>query len=114
MTFGALQLSVLSLLLAQWFFSNRKMPLWAYGSVAVISAAILLNGTRSIWLATAAAVLYLVWFWRPQDDLLVPVVAAMAFLLAPPNTRERLLSVVHPQADIDSNRHRTVTFWTGV
>jgi O-antigen ligase len=38
----------------------------------------------------------------------------MAFLLAPPNTRERLLSVVHPQADIDSNRHRTVTFWTGV
>ena len=114
MTFGALQLSVLSLLLAQWFFSNRKMPLWAYGSVAVISAAILLNGTRSIWLATAAAVLYLVWFWRPKMILLVPVVAGMAFLLAPPNTRERLLSVVHPQADIDSNRHRTVTFWTGV
>jgi len=114
MTFGALQLSVLSLLLAQWFFSNRKMPLWAYGSVAVISAAILLNGTRSIWLATAAAVLYLVWFWRPRMILLVPVVAALAFLVAPPNTRQRLLSAVHPQADIDSNRHRTVTFWTGV
>ncbi len=114
MTFGALQLSVLSLLLAQWFFSNRKMPLWAYGSVAIISAAILLNGTRSIWLASAAAVLYLVWCWRPKMILLVPVVAAVAFLLAPQNTRERLLSVVHPQADIDSNRHRTVTFWTGV
>jgi O-antigen ligase len=114
MTFGALQLSVLSLLLAQWFFSSRKMPLWTYGSVAIISAAILLNGTRSIWLATGAALLYLVWFWRPKMILLVPVVAGAAFLLAPPNTRERLLSVVHPQADIDSNRHRTVTFWTGV
>src|ERR1700761_6082200 len=29
MTFGALQLSVLSLLLAQWFFSSRRMPGWA-------------------------------------------------------------------------------------
>ena len=28
MTFGALQLSILSLLLAQWFFSNRRMPAW--------------------------------------------------------------------------------------
>jgi len=114
MTFGALQLSVLSLLLAQWFFSSRKMALWAYVSVAVISAAILLNGTRSIWLATAPAVLYLVWFWRPRMILLVPVVAAVAFLLAPPNTRQRLLSAVQPQADIDSNRHRAVTFRTGV
>lgn len=114
MTFGALQLSVLSLLLAQWFFSSRKMPLWAYGSVAVISAAILLNGTRSIWLATAPAILYLVWFWRPRMILLVPVAAALAFLLAPSNTRQRLLSAVQPQADIDSNRHRAVTFRTGV
>src|SRR5437763_8407530 len=114
MTFGALQLSVFSLLLAQWFFSSRKMPLWAYGSVAVISAAILLNGTRSIWLATAPAVLYLVWCWRPRMTLLVPVVAAGAFLLAPATTRQRMLSVVHPDPNIDSNRHRSATFWTGI
>jgi putative inorganic carbon (HCO3(-)) transporter len=114
MTFGALQLSVLSLLLAQWFFSDRKMPLWAYASVAIISAAILLNGTRSIWLASAPAVLYLVWLWRPRMIFAVPVVATAAFLLAPSNTRQRLLSVVHPQADIDSNRHREVTRRTGI
>jgi O-antigen ligase len=114
MTFGALQLSVLSLLLAQWFFSDRKMPLWAYASVAIISAAILLNGTRSIWLATAPAVLYLVWLWRPRMIFAVPVVAMAAFLLAPSNTRQRLLSVMHPQADIDSNRHRAVTRRTGI
>jgi putative inorganic carbon (HCO3(-)) transporter len=114
MTFGALQLSVLSLLLAQWFFSSRKMPLWAYASVAVISAAILLNGTRSIWLATIPAVLYLVWFWQPKMIFAVPVVVAVAFLIAPPTTRERVLSLVHPQANIDSNRHRVVTFVTGI
>jgi putative inorganic carbon (hco3(-)) transporter len=114
MTFGALQLSVLSLLLAQWFFSSRKMPLWAYASVAIISAAILLNGTRSIWLATIPAVLYLVWFWQPKMIFAVPVVVAVAFLMAPPTTRERVLSLVHPQANIDSNRHRVVTFVTGI
>lgn len=114
MTFGALQLSVFSLLLAQWFFSNRKMPLWAYGSAAVISAAILLNGTRSIWLAATLATIYLVWCWRPRMIVLVPVVAAGAFLLAPATTRQRMLSVVHPDPNIDSNRHREATFWTGI
>jgi putative inorganic carbon (hco3(-)) transporter len=114
MTFGALQLSVLSLLLAQWFFSSRKMPLWAYASVAVISAAILLNGTRSIWLAAALAVLYLVWCWRPRMILAAPVIAAAAFLVAPATTRQRMLSMVHPDPNIDSNRHRVVTFWTGI
>jgi O-antigen ligase len=114
MTFGALQLSVLSLLLAQWFFSNRKMPVWAYSSVVVISAAILLNGTRSIWLAAALAVLYLVWCWRPRMTLLVPVIGAGTFLVAPATTRQRMLSIVHPDPNIDSNRHRAATFWTGV
>lgn len=114
MTFGALQLSVLSLLLAQWFFSDRKMPVWAYGSIAVISVAILLNGTRSIWLAAALAVLYLVWCWRPRMTLAIPVIAAAAFFVAPATTRQRMLSIVHPDPNIDSNRHRAATFWTGI
>jgi len=114
MTFGALQLSILSLLLAQWFFSNRRMPAWAYLSVAVISAAILLNGTRSIWLAAALAILYLMWCWRPRMTLLAPVIVAVAFLAAPATTRQRMLSIVHPDPNIDSNRHRAATFWTGI
>jgi hypothetical protein len=40
MTFGALQLSVLSLLLAQWFFSSRRMPRWAYLSIPILSATV--------------------------------------------------------------------------
>jgi putative inorganic carbon (hco3(-)) transporter len=114
MTFGALQLSVFSLLLAQLFFSNRKMPAWAYGSIAVLSATILLGWTRSIWLAGIPSTLYLVWFWRPKMTFAIPVIAVFAFLLAPQTTRDRMVSLIEPRADIDSNRHRIVTFRTGI
>lgn len=114
MTFGALQLCVLSLLLAQWFFSNRKMPGWAYTSIAILSAAILLGWTRSIWLASFFAFLYLVWCWRPKMILAVPALAAAALLIGPSGTRTRLLSLFTPHGDTDSNRHRVVTFRTGV
>lgn len=114
MTFGALQLSVLLLLLAQWFFSNRRMPLWTYTSVAILGTAIVLGGTRSIWVAAIPALLYLIWLWRPRMILAIPVLAILAFLLAPHNVKERALSFTHPQEDVDSNRHRVVTFRTGI
>ena len=66
MTFGALQLDLLLLLLAHWFFAERRMPAWAYGSVVALAAAIVLGGTRSIWLAAIPALLYLGWVWRPK------------------------------------------------
>jgi putative inorganic carbon (hco3(-)) transporter len=114
MTFGALQLSVFSLLLAQLFFSNRKMPAWAYGSLAVLSATILLGWTRSIWLAAVPSTLYLVWFWRPKMTLAVPIIVILAFIVAPQTTRERMMSLIEPRADVDSNQHRIVTFRTGI
>ncbi|MBV9613398.1 MAG: O-antigen ligase family protein, partial [Acidobacteriaceae bacterium] len=114
LTFGALELSVLALVLAQWFFSSRKMPGWTYVSAAILGLAILLSWDRSIWIATLPAVLYLVWFWRAKMTLLVPVVAAAAFMLAPGGTRERLESLVVPHGDTDSNRFRVVTLRTGI
>jgi putative inorganic carbon (hco3(-)) transporter len=114
MTFGALELSVFSLLLAQYFFSSRKMPLWAYFSVVVLSAAILISGTRSIWLATIPAALYLIWFWRPKMMFALPVILVAVFFLAPATTRQRILSTIHPDPNVDSNEHREVTFRTGV
>ncbi len=114
MTFGALELSVLALLLAQWFFSSRRMPVWTYLGVPIIAAAILLDWTRGIWIATIAALLYLVWCWRPRMIWIVPAVVALAFAVAPSSTRQRLMSLVNPRQDVDSNRFRYVTFWTGV
>jgi putative inorganic carbon (hco3(-)) transporter len=115
MTFGALQLSVLSMLLAHWFFAKRKFPVWFYSiSIAILSVAIVMGWTRSIWLAAIPSVLYLVWFWRPKMILVAPVAAALVFALAPAGTRDRLTSLVAPHGDTDSNRHRVVTFRTGI
>lgn len=114
MTFSALQLSVLLLLLAHYFFAGRRFPLWVYGSTLVLAAAILLSGTRSIWLAAVPAVLYLLWFWRPKMMLAVPALLVIVYFISPAITRERLTSLVQPKEDIDSNRHRVTTFRTGV
>jgi len=115
MTFGALQLSVLCLVLAQIFFSDRRMPLrLSWTVVAVLSVSILLGETRSIWLASVCAVCYLVWCWWPKMVLAIPVLIAVAFVLAPSATRQRLTSVVSPHGETDSNRHRAVTFVTGL
>lgn len=114
LTFGALQLSVMLLLLAQWFFAKHRMPRWAYLSVFVLATAILLTWDRSIWLATVPAAFYLVWCWKPKWTLAIPVLLVVGFLVAPSGTRERLFSLVNPHGDTDSNRFRLVTFFTGV
>ena len=46
--------------------------------------------------------------------LVVPLLVGAAFLAAPHNVKERFLSLTHPQEDVDSNRHREVTFLTGL
>ena len=114
MTFGALQLSVLSLLLAHAFFASRPFPKWVYTSAAFLLTAIVLGWTRSIWLATIPSVIYLLAFWRPKWIITVPIAIAVIFTLAPAPTRERMISLVEPHGDTDSNRHRIVTFRTGV
>jgi len=50
--------------------------------------------------------------FRDQSDR--PVVVLLAFALGPPGLRDRMLSIVHPHGDTDSNMHRYVTFRTGV
>ena len=114
MTFSALQLSVLTLVLAHLFFSDRKMPRAVYASIAVLSAAILLGWTRSIWLGAIGAIFYLTWMWRPRLTFAIPVLIAAIFLAAPPSLRQRMRSLVAPRADVDSNQHRLVVWETGL
>ena len=40
--------------------------------------------------------------------------AVGAFLASPPNVKERAESLIKPQENVDSNRFREVTFWTGL
>lgn len=115
MTFGALQLSVLSLLAAHFFFARRRWRLPVYAACGVVLfAAIVLGETRSIWLATMAAIVYLIWMWKPKMLAAVPLVAALTYFASPAATRERFQSIVSPHGETDSNRHRAVTFRTGM
>jgi O-antigen ligase len=72
-----------------------------------------LGETRGVWIAVAAAALYLVWFWRRWLIALVPIVVLLAYFVSPAPMRERFTSIIRP-SDIDSNQFRMVTWRTGV
>jgi O-antigen ligase len=76
--------------------------------------ALLLGETRSIWLATVAAGLYLIWAWRRPLVLLIPAVLALVVFFGPASVRERALSFLRPRKNIDSNEFRVVTWRTGL
>jgi O-antigen ligase len=78
-----------------------------------LAAALVLGFTRSIWLATGAAGLYLVWCWRRRLLLLIPVVLVAGLWLAPSSIRSRAVSIFQPRQEIDSNQHRIVCWRTG-
>jgi putative inorganic carbon (HCO3(-)) transporter len=113
-TFSAQEMFALIMLAAFLFFAPgvRKRALWV-ACAGLLALAVLLAETRAVWIATAVAALYLVWFWRRWLVLLVPVVIAIAFFASPPVLRERFTSLLHPKA-VDSNEFRSVTRRTGL
>jgi putative inorganic carbon (hco3(-)) transporter len=116
MTFGG-QLMIVSLLLTAFVFFSplaRKKVLWfALLCAFPLAGSLLLGFTRSIWLATGAAGLYLVWFWRRRLLLAVPVLLAAGFWLGPDSVRSRVVSIFQPHGEVDSNQHRIVCWRTG-
>ncbi|MFN7932618.1 MAG: O-antigen ligase family protein [Bryobacteraceae bacterium] len=116
MTFGGQMMMVLMLLASYLFWSSPrpKRPYLLLICGAVIAAAIFAGGTRSIWLATAVAGSYLLWFWKRWTVLIGPVAIVIALLVAPPFLRQRFTSAWKPQGEIDSNQHRSVSWRTGM
>ena len=116
MTFSGQEMFALLMLAAFLFFapsSGKRNMLWLL-CAALMSVALLLGFTRSIWLATAIAGAYLLWFVRRWLVAAVPVAAALAFLVSPPAVWERFTSLIHPKQGIDSNEFRVVTWRTGM
>jgi putative inorganic carbon (hco3(-)) transporter len=114
MTYSGEEMFVLIMLGAFLLFAPISR-IWFYVwtlCAALISAALLLSETRSIWVAAAAAGLYLIWFWKRWMIALVPVAIVLVFLFSPESIRERFTSLVQPQ-EVDSNQHRIVSFETG-
>ncbi len=117
MTFGGEEMFVLLMLGAFILFGpvRRLQKLWPWLACAgLMVIALLLGETRSIWLATLAAGLYLIWFWKRSVVALVPVVLALVFFFGPPSVHDRFTSFLRPKKNVDSNDFRIVAWRTGL
>ena len=111
MTFGGEEMIVLLLLASYLFFSaNMRWKTAGWISAGLLVVSMVLGLTRSIFLlGFPFGLLYLLWFWRRWLVFAAPVVALLAFLAAPSVIKERVISIVQPHGETDSNFHRTVT-----
>lgn len=116
MTFGGEEMIVLLLLLALLFFSIiRKWKAAGWICAAVLAVSLVLGFTRSIFLlGFPVGLLYLLWFWHKWLLAAVPVIAVIAFLVAPGALKERVTSIMQPHGQMDSNMHRTITRRAGI
>ena len=115
MTFGGLEMIVLLMLAAFLLFAppaRRWTWLWL-GCAALISAGLVLGFTRSIWIATAVAGLYLLWCWKKWLVVVAPLVTLAGIWILSGPLKERAVSVLEPKVRVDSNQHRIVTWRTG-
>jgi putative inorganic carbon (hco3(-)) transporter len=114
-TYSAQEMFALTMLAAFLFFSPAaRKRIWVWILCAMLmAAAVLLAETRAVWIGTALAILYLTWFWKRWMVAAVPVVVALAFLVAPPVIKDRFTSLLHPKG-VDSNTFRVITWTTGL
>ncbi len=115
MTFGGQEMFALLMITAFLFFAcikGKRAWLWLLCAL-IMAIALLLGFTRGIWLASAGAGIYLLWFWKRMLVVALPVALVLIALLAPASIRERFSSMLNP-GKLDSNQHRKVTWRTGV
>lgn len=117
MTFGGEEMFALLMLGSFLLFgperSLRRLWPWLL-CAALLLVALLLGETRSIWLATLAAGLYLIWAWKRWVVVLIPIALLAAVFLGPTSVKERATSFFRPHKDLDSNEFRLVTWSTGL
>ncbi len=116
MTFGGEEMIVLLLLASYLFFSGeQRWKAAGWFCAAILAISMVLGFTRSIFLlGFPVGLLYLLWFWHRWLVAAAPVVAVIAFLVAPAALKERVTSIVQPHGQMDSNEHRNITRRTGV
>ena len=116
MTYGGEQMIALLLLLALLLFSpGGAWKICAWGSVAIIWTALVLGLTRSIFLvAVPAGALVLAWNYKRWLVWAAPALALAMFLASPPHIQDRVISVVRPHGDVDSNSRRAIMARTGL
>lgn len=114
MTFSGQEMYAFLMLVAFLLYGVARKR-WPWVACAlIVGFALVLGWTRSIWLASAAGILYLAWFWRRWLAVVAPVVALAVVMVSPPEIKDRFTSIIKPRKDTDSNQHRIVTFRTGL
>jgi putative inorganic carbon (hco3(-)) transporter len=115
MTFGAAQMTALLLLLSVLLFAPpKRYRALGIAAALLITASIVIGWTRSVWLAAAVSSVYLVSVWRPKFLVLAPLLLLVGWFVSPRSVRQRVISIYQPNEQVDSNRHRYVTFRTGL
>lgn len=116
MTFSAHMLLALCLTLTLLLFTRQSRSRQAFllTALAIFAVAIILAQTRSIWLGAACSLVYLLYRWRPLSLAALPVLLFVTYFAAPTAVQTRMLSIVRPQGDIDSNSHRAITREAGL
>lgn len=117
MTFSGQEMLVALVLTALLLFGplrSRRVAALGAAALALLLAGIVLGNTRGVWIATAAGALPLLWCYRRWLALAAPVAFVVLLAFGPGVVQQRFLSIFHPAGELDSNRHRVVTFWTGV
>ena len=113
MTFSGQLMFVLLMLMAYLFWSPsaRKRGLWfSLLCFGMLFTGLVLGYTRNIWLATAVAGLYLIWFRRRWLVALAPVILVIGFFAAPEALRARVTSISQAR----DYRFRLLTWRTGL
>lgn len=115
MTFGGEEMIVALMLAALLFFSRERTGKWfGWICLPVLCIALVLGLTRSVFLlGLPLGGVYLLWKWKRWLLVGGLVAAGIAAVMIPLPVRERVLSVVRPHGEIDSNMHRTITRRTG-
>lgn len=90
-----------------FFASDRMAKGWLIGAAIVITAALALAWTRSMWLGTLCGGVYLIWFFKKWALAAVPVAIVAVLAANPLDIRERAVSALEPhEGRTDSNAHR--------
>ncbi|MBA3972834.1 MAG: hypothetical protein C0504_01295 [Candidatus Solibacter sp.] len=116
MTFSSQMMFVFlaALCLLLWGRLERRLRWLALFTLSVTGAALVLGFTRGVWIAAAAACLFLLARWKPWAMLAFPVLLLGVTLAGPESLRSRIASIARPQGELDSNQHRIVSWTTGM
>lgn len=109
MTFsGQMMIAILIAGALLLFSRDRRGLAWLIPAGVLIGTGLLAAETRSMWGAAAAGGAYLLWIRRPWLVLAIPLMVGIVFVANPFQMRDRMISVVRPHGDRDSNEHRDV------